>query len=468
MRLVPVKLGTLLVVSFMAASLAWALPVELKDQNQTNYRINTQVSPLITSSQASGAVLDATYNQPVTLTTYFVGLTPFGFFFTTYTAQRQINVPLTNAFLGFNGLILTGANGVPLPAKRPYNPGQVLAGQECQQNNKNRELVFQPQTFNDINLMVQRRVFVPDNASFVRWINMVTNIGPTQQMVGITLQGLLGSGPQTKVTATSSGDSVVAPDDLWFTTAQSVPQGTHSTEPAIGYVLQGDGATAPARAAQINSLGQAIATYTPTIPAGGSVVVMTFVTVQGNKKQVKNTVQNLVSNPLPSNAIKCMSQQELKEVVNFKPITPPVTKTSTTITLNFKKTAADTVAWKGKITLGSGTSLQGLPVTVDVGGAIGRFVLNKNGKANNGNGNKFSLNANLKNGKTTSGTVNFSFNLKGDFKTLLADDGLTDANVKNVPVTVPIVFTAGPGEFAADQPFKYKAKQGKSGTATAS
>jgi len=107
-------------------------------------------------------------------------------------------------------------------------------------------------------------------------------------------------------------------------------------------------------------------------------------------------------------------------------------------------------------------------VSVDVGGATDNFLLNKSGKANDGGGNKFALNASLKNGVTKAGTVNFNFNLKGSFQTLLAPYGLTNASVKNVPVTVPVRFTAGPGTYATDQAFTYKATQGKTGTAKSS
>jgi hypothetical protein len=246
-----------------------------------------------------------------------------------------------------------------------------------------------------------------------------------------------------------------------------VQQGQHSTEPTVGFVIQGDGAATPARSAGVNSGGQAIVTYTPTIPGGGTVIFLTLSTVQGNFKQAKNTVENLVG--LPSDTIKCMSEQELAQVVNFAPITPPTTK-SATITLKFNKTGQgqDTVVWKGKITIAAGISLQGLPVTVDVGGATQSFTLNKQGKADDGGGNKFALNASLKNGVTKAGTIKFSFNLKGNFQTLYAPYGLTDATVKNVPVSVPVRFTAGPGVYAVDQAFTYKATQGKTGTATSS
>ena len=443
---------------------AYGLPVELKDQNGTRYKINTDVDPLITNSFASGALTDATYEKPVTVTSYYIGLTPFGFFFTTYTVQRQIDVPLTNAFAGFNGLLITGINGAALPAPVVYNPGESLASEDCFQNNQNRQLNFQPQALAGLNLQVARKVFVAHNSDVVRWLNVVTNTGSVPNEVGITLQGLLGSANQTKVTATSTGDSTITAGDLWFTTAQSVPQGQTSLEPRIGFAVQGVGATVPPRSLGINSLGQAIATFTPTIQPGQSVSIMTFVTVEGNNKQAKKAMENVVT--LPSSAITCLSEQELASVVNFAPITPPELKNAT-ITLNFKKTGADTVAWKGKITIASGLSLEGLPVTVDVGGVPTTFVLKKNGTANNGNGNKFSLNAKLSNGVTKAGNVKFSFNLKGDFQSVLAPYGLTNAAADDLPVTVPVTFAAGPGHYGADQPFTYNAKQDKSGTAKA-
>jgi hypothetical protein len=96
---------------------AHALPIQLRDTNGTRYNINTDVDPLLTNSFASGALTDATFEKPVTVTSYFLGLTPFGWFFTTYTVQYHVDVPLTNAFGGFNGLVITGANGAPLPAQ---------------------------------------------------------------------------------------------------------------------------------------------------------------------------------------------------------------------------------------------------------------------------------------------------------------------------------------------------------------
>jgi len=459
----------LVTVSVLAvAALARALPIQLTDSNSTRYNVNTQVAPLITASDASGALTNATYTKADTVTNYYVVFTLFGGT-STFTTQFKVDVPLTPAFVGFNGLLISSLNGATLGSPLVFNTGQALAGEDCPDSNgKNQELVFPTQTFGAQNLTLTRKVFVPHNKDWARWQNIVTNTGSTQTQVGISLKGLIASGSSTQVIATSTGDTSLGAQDLWFTTAQSVPQGKTSFQPRIGYVVQNTGGATPATSVGINSLGQAAFTFTPTIPAGGTVIVMTFVTVQGKSSQTKSTCQDLVANPLPSDAIKCMSEQELAEVVNFPKITPPTLKNAT-VKLKFNKTGQDTVQWKGKVTIGAGISLQGLPVTVDFGGVTQSFLLNKSGSANDGGGNKFNLQANLSNGVTKAGNVKFSFNLKGDLQTALAAYGLTDATVSNVAVSIPLTFAVGSSGagYGVDQAFTYNATQGKSGTAKA-
>jgi len=373
-----------------------------------------------------------------------------------------LDIPLTNALGGFNGLQIAAVNGTPPPSPEIYRPSEVLAAQECEQNGTNRQLVFPVQAFPTLGLEVQRKVFVPNNGDFVRWLNIVTNTGSAPADVTIMLQGLLGSGANTQVTSTSTGDSALGAADLWFATAQEVAPGARSTEPRIGYVLQGEGATAPATALGLNATGQTAATFIPTIQPGESVILLTFVTVQGSSKQAKKTAENLVT--LPSKAVHCLTEEELSQVVNFAPLTPPVT-TKATIKLNFKKTGEDTVKWKGTLEIGAGINLQGLPITVDVGGVSQAFLLSKNGSANDGGGNKFNLKAKVKDGVTVAGNHKFSFNLKGDFQTALEPYGFTNATVQDVAVSAPISFSTTAGQYATTQAFTYNAKQDKSGTA---
>jgi hypothetical protein len=464
-------LACLAVVAVIAvARPAGALPVALRDSNGTKYNINTQVfAP--TLSNASGALTNATFVQPVTVTSYYIGFTPWFLFLTTYTVQRQVNVPLTPAFNGFNGLLVAGMNGQRLSVPLVFNPGQVTSEECPDSNGKNKQLVFATQTFAEQNLTLTRKVYVPSNQDWVRWLNIVTNTGPNAIQPAVVLLGLLASGSNTKLVATSTGDGALTTADLWFTTAQSVPQGTTSLQPRIGYVVQGPGAATAVSNMGISTTssppGKTAFSYMPTIPPGGTVVLMTFVTVQGKSKAAKNTCNDLVANPLPSSAIKCMSQRELSQVVNFEHITPPELKNAT-VKLKFKNPGQDTVEWKGKITIGAGISLDGAPVTVNFGGVTQTFVLNKKGTGKNGDGNNFHLSAELKKGVTKAGTYNFNFHMKGDLQTPLAQFGLTNADANNVPVSIPLTMQAGPGQYATDQPFTYKATAGKTGTAKTS
>ena len=300
--------GLLIVLTLVVlASRAAALPITLRDSNGTRYNINTDVDPLLDASNASGAITDATFSKPVTVTSYFIGFTFFGFT-TVYTIQRQINVPLRNAFAGFNGLLITAVNGINLPNALLFNPGENLVSQDCPQNGSNRQLNFETQTYPAVNLQITRKVFVPSNGEFLRWVNVVTNTGPTAQTVSIALRGLLGSGNSTRITSTSTGDSGLSSNVQWFTTAQQTPKGTFSTEPKLGFVVQGPGASPPPSVA-IGSLGQSIFTYSPLIQPGASAIVLSYVTVQGSTKEAKSTVQNLVT--LPAKGIFCLSQLSL-------------------------------------------------------------------------------------------------------------------------------------------------------------
>src|SRR5262245_19079555 len=130
----------------IAGTLAHAVPVELKDTNGTKYKVNTQVQPLISDSLASGALTNATYVQPTTVTEYYFFITFFGGI-STATAKYQIDVPLTPAFAGFNGLLISSLNGVSLGSPLVFNQNQPYT-QDCPTSNGTiQEIVFPTETF---------------------------------------------------------------------------------------------------------------------------------------------------------------------------------------------------------------------------------------------------------------------------------------------------------------------------------
>jgi len=444
------------------ASLASALPIELKDGADTKYFINTDVDPLIDMSLASGAVTNATYTKTVTVTSTFIGFTPWWGFTTTYTVQFEITEPLTPAFVGFNGLTITAINGETLADPLIYNPEQPVT-EECMQGNANRQLVFAAQPLAGRDLTLQRKVFVPHNDEYVRWLNIITNTGSTDATYDVSLIGRLASAADTQVTHTSDGNSSLNTADTWFTTAQQLPENERSFQPRLGFVVQGENATNPVTTIGINGAGQMASNYNVTVPAGQSVILLTYATVQGKTKQAKEKVSGLIS--LPSKAVTCMTEQELQQVRNFAPITPP--QTSKLVgKLHFNKTGADTFQWKGTVDIGAGITLTQLPVTVDVAGVTQSFLLNKKGKGNDGNGNSFTLKAKLSNGVTQAGPTKFIIKLKGDYQTALAQYGWVNETVNDVPVNAPLSISVPNGAFNVDQAFTYSAKQGKTGTGT--
>ena len=105
----------------------------------------------------------------------------------------------------------------------------------------------------------------------------------------------------------------------------------------------------------------------------------------------------------------------------------------------------------------------GLPVTVDVGGATATFVLAEERQGEQRRREQVRAEREAQERRDQAATVNFSFNLKGAFQAQLAAYGLTNADAKKVAVSVPVTLTAGPGEYATDQAFTYKATAGEEG-----
>jgi hypothetical protein len=136
---------------------------------------------------------------------------------------------------------VTAVNGQELAEPLVFNPGENLASQECPQNGKDRQLVFQTQTFPALDLQLTRKMFVPHNVAFLRWLNVVTDTGPHPVSVSLALLGLLGSGTNTRITRTSTGEPGLSSQVQWFTTARQAPEGTFSRQPKLGFVVQGPG-----------------------------------------------------------------------------------------------------------------------------------------------------------------------------------------------------------------------------------
>jgi hypothetical protein len=280
----------------------------LTDGSGLQYFIDTDIT-FSTASSASGAASEASYNGPVAATTSAGGTT---------------SSTLDDAFDGYNGLCvsLTGATSVCSTQEK----GGATAGYVLYEDNGppstdcgGRQLLFNPQTIGA--LQVSRKLFVPSNDSFARWLNVFTNNGLTPVSFTMTTANDLGSDSNTRIVSTSDGDTIAELTDTWVSTFQNY-SGNTSSDPRLGHVLQGPGAAAPLVNIQFADGDELPSwSYAITLAPGETKSILNFVTGQPSKAAANAKAAELVD--LPVNAVQCLSDTELSQIANFVTAAPP-------------------------------------------------------------------------------------------------------------------------------------------------
>jgi PKD repeat protein len=129
---------------------------------------------------------------------------------------------------------------------------------------------------------------------------------------------------------------------------------------------------------------------------------------------------------------------------------------------NFAPGKLESVTLKAYLDMPVGFSVTNTPVTVEIAAAMVPFTLDAKGRGLNA----LSTIKLSHKGRATSTVWQVSANLKGDWDAIWQNYGLTNATVKAMPVTVPVLllFDAdSPESFFIDKPLLYKATAGKSG-----
>lgn len=275
----------------------------LVDAQGLQYFINTDIT-FSTSIQASGAASEASFSHAVNATTSGGGTTASS---------------LNDAFDGYNNLCLSFDNSVaPCEVDNENfaiysNNGQVTT--EClgPVSGVNRQVVFNPQDIG--NIRVQRKVFVPDNDQFARWLNIFTNTGGSPQTVTAVISNDLGSDNNTVVVTSSNGNASAEPTDSWVTTFQNY-SGNTSTDPRLGHVVQGPGAVTPLAGIHFaNGDQNPYWGYTFTLNPGQTKIIANYVTGQPSKAAAAAKSAQIAG--LPDTALQCLSSAERAEIVNF-------------------------------------------------------------------------------------------------------------------------------------------------------
>jgi len=284
----------------------------LIDASGLKFFINTNIT-FSTTSSASGAASEASYTHAVNADTMNGGTT---------------SSTLNDAYDGYNTLCIAINNVITNCATGDANfviyDKNGPATTECAGaiSGVNRQVVLPVQTTG--NLQMQRKVFVPDNDSFARWLNYFTNTGGTPLTVTAIIANNLGSDSNTKIVATSSGDTTVTAADTWVSSFQNW-SGTTSSDVRLGHVLQS--AAAPVPVAGISFTDgddNPFWGYTFTLAPGETKIIMNFGVGQPTNAAAATKAALLASVPLPDTAQQCMTTAEKNEVANFTPPAAPV------------------------------------------------------------------------------------------------------------------------------------------------
>ncbi|HZF11869.1 MAG TPA: hypothetical protein VFE33_24045 [Thermoanaerobaculia bacterium] len=283
----------------------------LIDNSGLKYFINTNIT-FSTTSSASAAMSEASYTHAVAATTSGGGTT---------------SSTLSDAFDGYNSICLSLNNTVANCATGNANfviyNNNGAAITECRgaASGVDRQVVFPAQVAG--NITMQRKVFVPDNDSFGRWLNYFTNTGATPQTVTVVVANNLGSDANTVIVNSSNNNNTAETTDTWITSFQAY-SGNTSSDVRLGHVLQGPGATAPVAGINfVDGDDNPFWGYTFTLNPGETKIIMNFVVGQPSKAAAATKSAALVG--LPPNALQCTTQAEQLQVANFVAAQPIVT-----------------------------------------------------------------------------------------------------------------------------------------------
>jgi hypothetical protein len=272
----------------------------LTDASGLEYFINSNITFLTTSS-ASGAASEASYTGPVNADTSGGG---------------TVSTTLTDAFDGYGAIcVSTTGNTGPCSTGNAdvtiYNDnGAGTLDAAC----GNRQVILNPQTIGT--LSVQRKILVPSNDEFARYLNIVTNNGGGSQTVTLITSNNLGSDGNTTIVSSSNGNPTAEITDFWVSTFQSFT-GTTSSDVRLGHVLQGPGARTPIGTVNFaDGDDNPFWSYTFSLAPGETKIIMNFVTGQPTRADANAKATELSG--LPNNALQCLSPAETSQIVNFE------------------------------------------------------------------------------------------------------------------------------------------------------
>jgi hypothetical protein len=287
--------------------------VQLTDQQGLVYFINTNIT-FSTTSSASAAMSEASYNHSVSASTISGGITlsQLNDAYDGYqTMCLSLNNTIANCETGNANFVIFNMTRTPasLDASCPDPTGGPML----------RQVLFPNQTSG--NIRMTRKVFVPSNDSFARWLNYFTNTGSTPQTVTMMVANNLGSDSNTIITGDSQGNTTPDATSSWITSFQNWAVDT-SSDVRLGHVLQQPGAEVQLAGLHfVDGNDNPYWGYTFTLNPGQTKILMNFAANAPTKAAAAAKAAELVT--LPPNATQCLSDADRQEIVNFN-ADPPI------------------------------------------------------------------------------------------------------------------------------------------------
>ncbi|MFO1432626.1 MAG: carboxypeptidase regulatory-like domain-containing protein [Candidatus Competibacteraceae bacterium] len=164
------------------------------------------------------------------------------------------------------------------------------------------------------NIYVSRKVFVPPNDAFIRFLDSFENLSDSDATIQVELRNDLGSAGATEIVQTSSGDRTFDLNDRYIITDDA--DGTGS--PTMLHVFGGQNAkiTPSSACSPCNYYGGWLRySFTLTIPANKRVILLHFAAQSANRAAAVTKADQLYR--LEGSALQGINQDEKEDIVNF-------------------------------------------------------------------------------------------------------------------------------------------------------
>lgn len=205
-----------------------------------------------------------------------------------------------------NGSITNGTNDAYDGGLVHANfPATAVTG-ETEENR--REVVIGPFTVGQV--QVTRKVFVPSDQGYTRYLEIVTNPGASAVNYTMNINTNLGSDGGTIAVATSSGDLVFTRDDNWLITDDSDGAG----DPTMLHVMAGPDARLRPTTLSRNA-DSVVYSYGLALEPGETKIIMHFASQNQNQATALAKAPQLEG--LGLNALAGLTNEEQAAIVNF-------------------------------------------------------------------------------------------------------------------------------------------------------